>query len=105
MYTGFFIKYYEYYGDKMRKMRWTGNVVSMEMRNVYRILFRAPEGRKPLGRPRCRWEYNIKMVIVDIRCEGVNWIQDTEDNVQWEVLVNIIINLQVPYKTGNVLTR
>ena len=45
---------------KSRRMRWTGHVVRMGGRGVYRVLVGKPEGKRPLGRPRCRWEYNIK---------------------------------------------
>jgi hypothetical protein len=46
---------------RSRRMRWAGHVVHMEKRNVYRILVGKPEGKRPLGRPRCRWVDNIKM--------------------------------------------
>ena len=45
---------------KSRRMRWAGHVVRMGGRGVYRVLVGKPEGKRPLGRPRCRWEYNIK---------------------------------------------
>jgi hypothetical protein len=56
---------------KSRRMRWTGHVASMveEKRGEYRVLVRKPEGRSPFGRPRCRWENNIKIDL-----QKVNWI-------------------------------
>jgi hypothetical protein len=58
------------------------------MRNVYNILVRQSEGKRPLGRPRHRWEDNIKMIIEEIGCDGVDWIQMTQDKVQWQAFVN-----------------
>jgi hypothetical protein len=52
---------------KSRRMRWAGHVARMgEKRNVYRLLVGKPEGRRPLGRPRCRWLDNIRMDLVDV---------------------------------------
>jgi hypothetical protein len=60
---------------KSRRMRWAVHVVCMgEMRNVYKILVRMPEGKKPLRRPRHRWEDNIKMALMETELEGVDWI-------------------------------
>jgi len=56
-------------------MRWAGHVVLMgEMRNAYKILIRNPEGKRPLRRPGCRWEDNIRRDLWEIGCEGVDWI-------------------------------
>jgi hypothetical protein len=60
---------------KSRRMRWAVHVVCMgEMRNVYKILVTMPEGKKPLRRPRHRWEDNIKMALRETELEGVDWI-------------------------------
>jgi hypothetical protein len=60
---------------KSRKMRWAGHVARMgEGRNVYRVLVGKPEGKRPLGRPRRRWEDGIKMVLEEIGWRGVEWI-------------------------------
>jgi hypothetical protein len=60
---------------KSRRMRWSGHVACMgEGRGVYRVLVGRPEGKKPLGRPRCRWEDNIKMDLREIGMYGANWI-------------------------------
>jgi len=56
-------------------MRWVGHVACTgEMRNVYKILVGKSEGKRPLGRPRHRWEDNIRMDLREIRWEGVDWI-------------------------------
>jgi hypothetical protein len=82
---------------KSRKMRWARHVARMEEgRGVYRILVRRPEGKRPLGRPRRRWEDNIKMDLRKIGIEGVNWIQLAQDSVEWRAFVNTVMNLQVP---------
>jgi hypothetical protein len=61
---------------KSRRMKWAEHVACMgEGRGVYRVLFGRPEGRRPLGRPRHRWEDNIKMDLREIGINGVNWIQ------------------------------
>jgi hypothetical protein len=61
-------------------MRWVGHVERMgEKRNVYRLLVGKPEGRRPLGRPRCRWIDNIKMDLLDIRLNVVDWIGLVQD--------------------------
>jgi hypothetical protein len=83
--------------NKSRKMRWAGHVARMgEGRDVYRILVGRPECKRPLGRPRRRWEYNVKMVLRDIEIDGANWIQLAQDRVQWLAFVNTVMNLRVP---------
>jgi hypothetical protein len=67
-----------------------------EGRGVYKVLVGRPESRRPLGRPRCRWEDNIKMVLREIGIGGVNLTQLTQDRVQWRAFVNTVINLRVP---------
>jgi hypothetical protein len=59
-----------------------------------------PEGKKPLGRPRYRWEDNIRMGLREIRWECVNWIHLTQDRDQWRAFVNTVITLRVPKRTG-----
>jgi hypothetical protein len=82
---------------KSRKMRWAGHVARMEEgRGVYRLLVGRPEGRRPLGRPRCRWKDNIKMDLREIRIDGANWIQLAQDRVQWRALVSTVMNIRVP---------
>jgi hypothetical protein len=55
-----------------------------------------PEGKRPLGRPERRWEYNIKMDIHEVRCEGLDWIHLAEDRDSWRAPVNAVMNLRVP---------
>jgi hypothetical protein len=63
---------------------------------LIRKLVRNPEGKRPLGRPRRRWEDNIKMDLQAVGCGGVDWIELAEDRVIWRALVNAVINLLVP---------
>jgi len=58
----------------------------------------------PLGRPRRRWEYNIKMDIQEVGCEGMDWIDLAEDRDRFRALVNAVLNLRVPKNAGNILT-
>jgi hypothetical protein len=82
---------------KSRRMRWAGHVARMgEGRGVYRVLVGRTEGKKPLGRPRHRWEDNIKMDLWKIGIDGANWIQLVQDRVQWRICVSTVMNLQVP---------
>jgi hypothetical protein len=68
----------------------------VEGRSAYRVLVRRPEGKRPLGRPRRRWEDNIKMDLREIRIDGANWIRLAQDRVQWRAFVNTVMNLRVP---------
>jgi hypothetical protein len=80
---------------KSRRMRWAGHMACMgEGRGVYRVLVGRPEDKRPLGRPRRRWEDNIKMDLREIGIDGANWIQLAQDRVQWRA--NTIMNLGVP---------
>jgi hypothetical protein len=82
---------------KSRRMRWAGHVARMEEgRCVYRFLVGRPEGKRPLGRTRRRWEDNIKMDLREIGIDGANWIQLDQVRVQWRACVNTVINLRVP---------
>jgi hypothetical protein len=67
-----------------------------EERSVYRVFVGRPEGKSPLGRPTCRWEYNIKFDLREIGIDGANWIQLAQDRVQWRAFVNTVMNLRVP---------
>jgi hypothetical protein len=67
---------------KSRKMRWAGHVARMgQGRGVYRVLVGRPEGKRPLGRPRCSWEDNIKLDLREIGIDGANWIRLAQDRV------------------------
>jgi hypothetical protein len=67
-----------------------------EMRNAYNILVGKPDGKKPLGRPRHRWEDNIRMDLSEIGWEVVDWIHRAQDRHQLQALVNTVMNLRVP---------
>jgi hypothetical protein len=67
-----------------------------EQRNRYRILVGKPEGKRPLGRPRCRWLNNIKMDLRERGWGGTDWIALAHDRDQWRALVNAVMNLRVP---------
>jgi hypothetical protein len=82
---------------KWRKMRWAGHVARMgEGRGAYRILVGRLEGRRPLGRPRRRWEDNIKMDLQEVGWGGIDWIDMAQDRDRWRAVVNVVMNLRVP---------
>jgi hypothetical protein len=82
---------------KARRMRWAGHVVRLgELRGAYNILVGRPEGRRPLGRPRRRWEDNIKMNLREIGFGDADWIHLSQDSNRWRALVNTVMNLRVP---------
>jgi hypothetical protein len=90
---------------KSKRMRWAGHVARMgEGRGVYRVLVGRPEGKRPLGRPRHRWEDNIKMDPSEIEIDGANWIRLAQDRVQWRALVNTVVNLLDPQESRIFLT-
>jgi hypothetical protein len=81
---------------KSRRMRCAGHVARMgEKRGAYRMLVVKREGRRPLGRPRRRWEDNIKMDLQDVGW-GMNWIELAQDRDRWRALLNAVMNLRVP---------
>jgi hypothetical protein len=61
--------------------------------------FGRPEGERPLGRPRHRWEDTIKMELREIGIHGANWIRLAQDRVQWRAFVNTVMNLRVPLES------
>jgi len=67
-----------------------------ERRGLYRILVGKLEGKRPLGRPSRRWEDNIKMVLQDVGCRSVNWMELARDRDRWRALVTAAMNLRVP---------
>jgi hypothetical protein len=78
---------------KSRSMRWAGHVPSMgEERNVYRVLMGNPEGKRPLGRQRNRWENGIRMVLGEIGWGSVDWIRLVHDRDRWRAVVNTVMN-------------
>ena len=71
---------------------------------MYRVLVGKPEGRRPLGIPRRRWEDNIRMDLREVRCGCVDWIKLAQDRDRWRALVSAVMNHRVPYNVGNFLT-
>ena len=81
---------------KSRRMRLTGHVARVgEGRGVHRVLVGKPEGKRPLGRPRHRWEDNIKIGIREVGGGG-DWMELAQDRDRWRALVNTVMNLRVP---------
>jgi len=90
---------------KSRKMWWAGHVACKgESRGVYRVLVGTPERKRPLGRPRRRWEDNINIDLQEVGCEGMDWIDLAPDRDRWRALVNVVMNLRVLYNVGNFMT-
>ena len=78
-------------------MRWAGHVARTGgKRGVYRVLVGKLEGKSPFGRPRPRWEDNIKMDLQEMECEVMDWIELPPDRDRWRALVNALMNLRVP---------
>jgi hypothetical protein len=78
-------------------MRWAGHVERTRERNgVYSVLVGKPEGKKPFGRPRHRWEDNIMMDLHEVECWSVDWIELALDRDRWRALVNAVMDLRVP---------
>ena len=77
-------------------MRWVWHVERMgERKCVYRVLVGKPEGKRPLGRQRRRWEDNIKMDFHEVGCRSMDWIDVSQDRDRWRALVNAVIKLRV----------
>ena len=78
-------------------MRRAEHVACMgERRGAYRVLVRKPGGKRPLGRPRSRWEDNIKIDLQEVGCGGMDWIDLAQDRDSWRALLNVVLNLRVP---------
>jgi len=78
-------------------MRWAGHVARRgDRRGVFRVLVGKPMGKKTLGRPRRRWEDNIKMDRQEVGCESMDWIELALDRGSWRAVVNVVMNLRVP---------
>ena len=86
---------------KSRRMRWAGHVARMgEGRVVHRVLVGKPEGKRPLGRPRSRWEDNIKMDLREMGGSCGDWMELAQDRERWRALVGTVRNLRVPKMRG-----
>ena len=82
-------------GDKVEKKE-MGGLRSAYGRGVYRASVGKPEGKRPLGRPRRRWEDYIKMTLQEVRYGGLDWIVLAQDRDRWRALVTAVMNLRVP---------
>ena len=82
---------------KSRRMRWAGYVARMEEgRGVHKVLVGKPEGKRPLGRPRRRWDDNIKMDLEEVKRGCGNWMELAQDRDRWRALVSMVMNFGVP---------
>jgi hypothetical protein len=66
-----------------------------EERKVYKVLVGKPEGKRPLGRPRRRWEDGMRMILREIGLGGVDWIRLSQDRDRWRAVVGVVMNLRV----------
>jgi hypothetical protein len=73
-------------------MKWAGHAAL----SVYRVLVGKPKGKRPVGRPRRKWEDNIKMDIQELGYGGTDWIDRGQDRDRWRALVNVVMNIRVP---------
>ena len=82
---------------KFRRLRWAGHVARMdEGRSAFKILTGKPTGKRPLGRPRRRWEDNIRMHLEKIGINAGNWVDSVQDTKYWRALENAALNLRIP---------
>jgi len=82
---------------KSRRMRWAGHGACMgEVRGVYRVLVGKPEGKRPLGRPRCSWVDSIRMDLQEVGFGYIDWIGLAKDRDRWWRLVSAVMNFRVP---------
>ena len=83
---------------KSRRLRWAGHVDRMEEgKSASKISTGTPAGKRPLGRPKCRWDDKIKMHLEEIGVNVGNWFDYAQDRDYWRALVNAALNLQTPY--------
>jgi hypothetical protein len=82
---------------KSRRLRWAGHAARMgERRGAYRALVEKSEGRRPLGKPRRRWDDNIKTDLREVGWGVMDWTNLTQDRDKWRALVNTVMNLRIP---------
>ena len=72
------------------------NLLTQQERGAYRVLVGKPEGKRPLGRPRRRWEDNIRMDLQEVGCGYMDWIGLAQDRDRWRTLLSAVMNLRVP---------
>jgi hypothetical protein len=83
---------------KSRRLRWAGYVARMEEGSTaFKILTATLAGKRPLGRPKRRWENNIRIDLKGIGINSRNWVGSTQNMDYWRALVNAALNLRVPY--------
>jgi len=86
---------------KSKRLRWAGHVARMgEGRGMYRVLVGKPEGKRPLGRPRRRWEDNIKMDLKEVGGGFGDWMELAQKRDRWRALVSTVMNLPAPKMRG-----
>jgi hypothetical protein len=86
-------------------MRWAGHIALMgERRGVYRVLVEKPEGIRPLGRPRHRWEDNIKMDFQKVGWGSTDCAEVAQYRESWRAFLNAVMNIRVPQNRRNFLT-
>jgi len=86
---------------KSRRIRWAGHVARMgQGRGMHRVLLGKPEGKRPLGRPRRRWEDNIKMELQEVGRGWGDWMELVQDRDRWRALVSTVMNFWVPKMRG-----
>jgi hypothetical protein len=79
-----------------RRIKWVAHVAHMgKWRDVFKVLVGKPEGEKPFGMSRCRWEDNIEMDLQEVGCGGFDWIALAQDRDRWRALANAVMNLWV----------
>jgi hypothetical protein len=77
------------------EMGWSSSAYGGE-RGVYRVLLGKPEGKIPMGKPRCRWEDNIKADLKEVGCGGMDWIELAQDRDRWRAIMNAVTNARFP---------
>ena len=83
---------------KSRRLGWAGHVARMEEdRSAFKVLTGKHTGKIPLGRSRHKWEDNIRMDLEEIGINAGNWVDSAQDRDHWRALVNVALNLRVPY--------
>ena len=81
---------------KSRRLRWAGHVARIEeSRSAFQILIGKPTEKRPLGRPRRRWEDNIRMDLEEIGINAGNWVDSAQNRDYWRALVNAALNFRV----------